>query len=224
MTAQAVGQITKTLGHIALHFRKAEDGPAAARLLQMFGYGVVQEIPLPNSTSFYQFAVDRNAPLNGSGILYLSRMSDQQLALLDAIHQALKVGQPQEHAAVAAMRAAQVSDPEVGFHVGILMQSLEELEEVVERIRAAAQTDPALKNRIKIVANRARRGDPKIDARMDASPVFGHTPRECYGKYGCQAFIETSLLSSGPLGENLVLELDYVFPGYPEHMFNKTLI
>lgn len=223
-SSAANGRINKTLGHVALHYRKAEDGPRAARLFEKLGYVRVQEIPLPNGSHFYQFALDPNAPLEGDGILYLSRASDQQLALLDAVHSALRVGRPDEHEAVRAMRAAQVSDPEVTFHVGILMKSLEELERVVVNVRDSAERDPDFKGRLKIVANRARRGDPQIDSRMDASPVFGATPRECYGKYGCQAFIETNLLSSGPLGENLVIELDYVFPGHPQHMFNKTEI
>lgn len=224
MSERTNTEITKTLGHVALQFRDTADGPAAAGLLQMLGFGIVQEIPLPNGSTFYQLAIDQRAPLDGDGILYLSRMSDQQLALVSAIEQALKVGQSGEHPCVAAMREAQVADPEVGFHVGILMKSLEELEQAVERVRAAANNDPRLKGRVKFIANRARRGDPEIDARMDASPVFGSTQRECYGKYGCQAFIETTLLRGGPLGESLVIELDYVFPGHPQHMFNNTLI
>jgi hypothetical protein len=220
----ASSPISKTLGHLALHYRKTEDGPRAARLFEKLGYVRVQEIPLPNGSNFYQFAVDGNAPLEGDGILYLSRASEQQLAVLDAVHSALRIGQSNEHPAVSAMRAAQVTDPEVTFHVGILMKSLEELESLVVNLRESAQHDPDFKGHIKVIANRARRGDAKIDARMDASPVFGHTPRECYGKYGCQAFIETDLLTSGPLGDNLVIELDYVFPGHPQHMFNKTEI
>jgi len=216
----AKGPISKTLGHLALHYRKAEDGPLAARLLQRLGYVRVQEFPLPNGSHFYQFAVDENAPLMGDGIIYLSRASDQQLAVLEAVHTALRIGKSDEHPAVSAMRAAQVTDPEVTFHVGILMKSLEELERAIASVRQ----DPELAGRIEVVANRARRGDAQIDARMDASPVFGQTERQCYGKYGCQAFIKTDLFTSGPLGENLVIELDYLFPGHPQHMFNKTEI
>lgn len=216
--------ISKTLGHVALHYRSAEDGPRAARLFELLGYAQVQAIPLPNGTMFYQYAVDPSAPLEGDGILYLSRASDAQLALHAAIRDALRIGKPGEHASVAAMRAAQVSDPEVGFHVGILMKSLEELEQAVSRVRDVALGESDFRGRIKIIANRARRGDAEIDARMSASPVFGDTPRQCYGRYGCQAFIQTDLLVSGPLGENLVIELDYLFPGHPEHMFNKTEI
>jgi hypothetical protein len=223
-TTDIPGPVSKTLSHIALQYRNTEDGPAAARLLEMLGCRKVQEIPLPNGTTFYQFAVDSNAPLMGDGILYLARASDQQLALIDAIRDALNVGKSTEHPAVQAMRDAQVADPEVGFHIGILMQSLEELEERVSKAREAATYDPGIKGRLTIVTNRAKRGDPMIDSRMDASPVFGGTPRQCYGRFGCQAFIETSLLSGGPLGENLVIELDYLFPGHPHHMFNMTEI
>lgn len=215
--------VGNTLGHVGLQYRKAEDGPLAARLLEMLGYKKIIELPLPIG-NFYEFVVDQNTPLIGDSIVYLCRASDQQLALNQAIHAALHIGQAGEHPAVAAMRASQLTDPESTFHVGILMQSLEQLEQACLKVLDAEANDAAFKGRIKFLCNRARRGDAKIDARMDASPIFGKTPRETYGRNGCQAFIVTDLISTGLLGDNLAIELDYVFPGYPEHILNKVEI
>jgi len=213
--------VANTLGHVGLQYANKEDGPLAARLLEMLGYRKLIELPFPNG-NFYEFVVDQNTPLIGDGIMYLGRASDQQLALRKAIHESLHLGQSNEHPAVAAFRAAQLSDPEVTFHVGVLMQSLEQLEQACLRVIDAEKNDPAFKGRIKFICNRSRRGDPKVDARMDASPIFGKTPRETYGRNGCQAFIVTDLISTGLLGENIGIELDYVFPGYPEHLLNKV--
>jgi hypothetical protein len=49
------------------------------------------------------------------------------------------------------------------------------------------------------------------------------TPRQTYGRFGCQAFVETDLPAGGLLGENMVIELDYAFPGHAENMFVKTV-
>jgi hypothetical protein len=38
-----------------------------------------------------------------------------------------------------------------------------------------------------------------------------------------QTFVETDLPAGGLLGENMVIELDYAFPGHAENMFVKTV-
>ena len=61
-----------------------------------------------------------------------------------------------------------------------------------------------------------------IDARLDASPLYAGVTRTTYDRNGVQAFIRTDLLCSGPLGEDCVIEFDFVFPGYSENMLTKT--
>jgi hypothetical protein len=111
-------------------------------------------------------------------------------------------------------------DYEASFHFGFLVETLEELEGLVLTLRELAETDPLLKGRIRIGANRARRGDPAVDARLDASPVFGAVEREAYGRAGVQVFVETDLIRAGQLGENMYFEFDYVFPGHDSHVLS----
>jgi len=92
--------------------------------------------------------------------------------LTSVIRENLKVDQPGEHAVIAKVRAAQDSDPEYDLHLGILFNSLEEIEERVVRIRDAGLNDPDLRGRVKIILNRARPGTGEVDERMDQSPLF----------------------------------------------------
>lgn len=50
--------------------------------------------------------------------------------------------------------------------------------------------------------------------------MFGSCSRFAYGSNGVQVFVETDLVRSGQLGESMVFELDYVFPGYDSHILS----
>lgn len=210
----------RSMGHMALHYKKAEDGPLAARLLGMLGYIQTQDLTLPDGSHFYRFVVDSRHHPRGDGIVYLSRVPDAQLDLMNAIHGALKVGTNEEHPAVRAMRERMDQDPEYGFHYGTLFDSLEDLENVFTTLEDANRNDPELKGRLKLVYNRSLPGTPEVDARLDASPIYKDATRFAYGKNGVQAFLETDILSSGLLGETMILEFDYVFPGYANHVLS----
>ncbi len=59
---------------------------------------------------------------------------------------------------------------------------------------------------------RARRGkQPDIDARMDASAVFGDDDRSAFSDYGVQCFVRTNLFAAGLLTFGQLIELDYYF-------------
>lgn len=209
-----------TMGHIALHYPEKDDGPVAARLLEIIGLRQTQVLPLADGSNFYRFVVDDRHHDRGDGIIYLSQVPPAQKALHAAIREALAVNTDAEHAAVRDMREAMKADPEYSFHVGLLTHSLEELEGLVSTLRDLAANDPALKGRLNIVINRPLPGDAEVDARLDASPVFGGVTRHAYGRNGVQVFIETDLLVSGPLGDNMVLEIDYVFPNAASHILS----
>lgn len=211
-----------TLGHVALHYREPEHGPLAARLFDLLGFTRREEIPLPDGTVFYHLLVDGGATNNGDGILYLSPLRRPHRWLYDTIHEALGIGTPDEHPAVGKVRAAETKDPEAGFHVGFLLPTLERLEEAFLRVRAEAEKDPEFGRHVQILVNRAKPGVPEIDARLDASPLYAGVTRYTYGRHGVQAFVRTDLLCTGPLGEECVIEFDYVFPGYPENILTKT--
>lgn len=217
-TQEAVGD--RSMGHMALHYKKAEDGPLAARLLTMLGFVETQDLLLPNGSHFYRFVVDSRHSARGDGIIYLSVLPDAQRDLMDVIHGALNVGQANEHPAVVAMRAKLEEDPEYSFHFGTLFESLEELEDIFLKLDDANRNDPELKGRLKLVYNRSLPGNAEVDARLDASPIYGGVTRYAYGKNGVQAFLETDILSSGILGETMMLEFDYVFPGYTSHVLS----
>jgi hypothetical protein len=208
----------RTMGHVALHYARREDGPAAARLLGLIGFVETQALPLSDGSIFYRFVVDEAHRDRGDGILYLSAMPAAQAALIDAACHALGVGTDREHPSVADLRRAVAQDPEYLFHIGTLIHSLEDLERVTMALLAC--DDAEFAGRIKITINRPRPGDPAVEARLDASPVFGPVKRHAYGRHGVQVFVETDLLVAGPLGEAMVLELDYVFPGHSDHILS----
>lgn len=213
-------QGARSMGHMALHYKNPEDGPLAARLLTMLGYVQTQDLLLPNGTHFYRFVVDTRHSPRGDGIVYLSVIPDAQRDLTAAIHQALNVGTDHEHETVVAMRAKMDEDPEYSFHYGTLLESLEDLESIFLGLEEANANDPELKGRLRLVYNRALPGNPAVDGRLDASPIYKGVTRYAYGKNGVQAFLETDLMASGILGETMMLEFDYVFPGYDSHVLS----
>ncbi|ABP64542.1 hypothetical protein Saro_3683 (plasmid) [Novosphingobium aromaticivorans DSM 12444] len=208
-----------TMGHLALHYGKPSDGPIAARLLSLMGLHETQMLPLPGG-NFYRFVVSQEHFARGDGIVYLSCLPEAQLRLIEAIHSALGVGTDAEHEAVAGYRAMMAQDYEASFHFGFLVPSLEELEEMVLSLQDLATNDPDFKGRIGIGMNRARRGDEAVDARLDASPVFGNATRYAYGRGGVQVFVETDLVRAGQLGDRMYFEFDYVFPDQGSHILS----
>jgi hypothetical protein len=211
---------SKTYGHLAVHYRKPEEGPLAARLLREIGFTECYSMAQPDGNTFYHFVIDEQANRGTDRIFYLLCMPDVLRKLYDEMHKALKVGTDEESAAVTELRAAQDADPEFNFHAAVVYPSLVDLEEKVARLQDLAANDPELKDRIKVTLNRAKPGTPEVDARMDASPVFGDVTRYTYGENGVQVFVETDLIAGGPLGDNWVFEFDYVFPGYKNNILN----
>jgi hypothetical protein len=217
--ANPVSDKSLTMGHLALHYGKPEEGPLASRLLQMMGLVETQVLPLPNG-NFYRFVANRAHYGRGDGIVYLSCLPEPQARLIEAIHQALHVGTDHEDDAVKGYRAMMAQDFEASFHFGFLVPTLEELEALVQALRELEASDPAFKGRIHVGMNRARRGDAEVDARLDASPVFGNARRYAYGSAGVQVFVETDLVRAGQLGENMYFEFDYIFPDRASHILS----
>ena len=211
------GQLS--MGHLALHYGKPEDGPLAARLLGLMGLTETQMLPLPGG-NFYRFVVSNNHFGRGDGIVYLSCLPEAQSRLIAAIHDALGVGTGNEHEAVKDFRAMMAQDYEASFHFGFLVESLDELERMVLNLQDLADNVPDLKGRNHNGMNRARPGNAAVDARLDASSLFGNITRYAYGSAGVQVFVETDLMCAGQLGHNMYFEFDYVFPGYDSHVLS----
>lgn len=212
-------EATRTLGHMALHYPRPEDATAAARLMSLMGFVQTQELPLPTGP-FYRFVIAQKHHHRGDGIVYLSACPPAQRAFFDAVHKALKFGQPDENSVVAELRQALVQDPEYAFHLGLLSDSLEDIERTMSALEDAAVNDPLLKGRITVSYNRPLTGDVSVDDRLDGSPVFKDVTRYAYGRNGVQAFISTDLLVNGPTGDALVIELDYIWPEATSHILS----
>ena len=210
---------SRSMGHMALHYPRAEDAAGAARLLELLGFICTQELPLPTGP-FYRYVISDKHFHRGDGIVYISCCPPAQRAFFDAVHAALKFGQADEDPSVAALRAAQVADPEYAFHVGLLSDSLEDIEATMTRLTEAAASDPLLKGRVQVSYNRPLPGVAEVDERLDQSSIFGGVERHAYGRNGVQAFVATDLLINGPTGDALVLELDYVWPDTTSHILS----
>lgn len=222
-TAHPVSDRSLTMGHLALHYATPDDGPLASRLLQVMGLVETQMLPLPNG-NFYRFVANPGHFARGDGIVYLSCLPEPQARLIAAIHSALHIGTDREHDAVKGWRTMMAQDFEASFHFGFLVPALEQLEALVQALTRLEATDPAFAGRLTIGMNRARRGDAAIDARLDASPVFGQATRYAYGSAGVQVFVETDLVRAGQLGDAMVFEFDYVFPGHDSHILSVVEI
>ncbi|KFG88291.1 hypothetical protein BV98_003874 [Sphingobium herbicidovorans NBRC 16415] len=209
----------RSMGHVALFYPNIEDGPAAAKLLKLLGFVETQMLPFPNG-AFYRFVVHDSYQSRGDGIVYLSALPAAQAALNKAAREALGYGTDKEHEAVGALREAVLADPEYTFHIGTLVDSFDVIEKMTLDLIDANENDPDLKGRLKVTVNRPRLGNAEIDARLDASPAFGEVKRYAYGRNGLQLFVETDLLSSGQIGDTLILEFDYVWPGYDSHILS----
>ncbi|GLV30635.1 hypothetical protein TomTYG75_31500 [Sphingobium sp. TomTYG75] len=209
----------RSMGHVALYYPNAEDGPVAAKLLTLLGFVETQMLPFPQG-NFYRFVVHNDNRSRGDGIFYLAALPAAQAALNKAAREALGYGTDKEHAAVAALREAVDSDPEYTFHIGTLVDSFEVIEKMTLALIDANENDPDLKGRLKVKVNRPRQGNAEIDAQLDASPAFGNVTRYAYGRNGLQLFVETDLLTSGQIGDTLILEFDYVWPGFDSHILS----
>ncbi|EQB08814.1 hypothetical protein L288_07240 [Sphingobium quisquiliarum P25] len=220
MKAQTIDRssVAQTISHVNLHYPLPEDGEAAAVLLETAGLVRTQEMELPSGGTFYRFTANSHALNQADNIVYLSPLPPATAQLIAAARESLGMGTANEHPAVSAYRAAHAADPEYDFHVGFLLDSLDFLEERFLALQALEAKDARFAGRLKFLVNRALPGNSEIDARMDASPVYRGVTRYTYGRNGVQAFCETDLIVDGPLGSGLVLEFDYVFPGYDDHI------
>ncbi|MDE2436185.1 MAG: hypothetical protein KGM49_08000 [Sphingomonadales bacterium] len=218
-TRPAGARSDRTMGHLALHYGAESDGPIAARLLKAMGLVETQVLSLPGG-NFYRFVANPGHAARGDGIIYLAALPEPQRKLIETIQSLLGMETAAQHQAVTDYQAMLASDPEASFHFGFLVDSLDDLEAMVLNLRDLNEFDPELKGRLTIGVNRARRGDAEVDARLDASPVFGSCERYAYGRNGVQVFVATDLIKAGQLGDRMFLEFDYVFPGRTDHILS----
>jgi hypothetical protein len=206
------------MGHLNLHYLSPEDAESAARLMEILGFVRTQEMPLPRGGTFFRFTLNGETPTRGDAIVYLSTLPGPLAQLRSAIREALGADGASPHPAVVAAREGLAHDPEQNLHLGVLFSSLDALEAAILKLKALAGGE--FEGRMSFVMNRPRNGVPEVDARLDASPIYAGVQRYTFGKNGVQAFVVTDIVVTGPLAENMVFELDYVFSGYEDHILS----
>src|SRR6202043_1839265 len=114
------------IGHMALHYGPGDEQPAR-RLLELIGCKLVDNGPKPGSDGFCTVLVDQDSANSADNIMFLSRVSDGQLQLEEAITAGLKG----DGDTLAAYREKTVASPEIISHIGIRYPSFEALEEAI---------------------------------------------------------------------------------------------
>jgi hypothetical protein len=194
------------IGHMALHYGPGDE-QQARRLLELIGCTLVDNGPKPGSDGFCTVLVDQGSANYADNIMFLSRVSDGQLELEEAITDGLK----DDNEAVAAYRAKTLASPEIISHIGIRYPSFEALEEAIGALEAAAKPGGELEGRIQVTKHIRLGLDPAIDERIAASPVFADDVVPAYADFWLQCFVRTDLCGFGILAFGHVFELDFVF-------------
>jgi len=198
------------IGHMALHYGPGDEQPAR-RLLELIGCTLVDNGPKPGSDGFCTVLVDHDSANYADNIMFLSRVSDGQLQLEEAITAGLNAGPKGEDDAVAAYRAKTLASPEIISHIGIRYLSFEALEEVIGALEEAAKPGGELDGRIQVTKHIRLGLDPAIDERIAASPVFADDVVPAYADFWLQCFVRTDLCGFGILAFGHTFELDFVF-------------
>jgi hypothetical protein len=194
------------IGHMALHYGPGDERQAR-RLLELIGCTLVDNGPKPGSDGFCTVLVDQGSANYADNIMFLSRVSDGQLELEEAITAGLK----DDNEAVAAYRAKTLASPEIISHIGIRYSSFEALEEAIGALEDAAKPGGELEGRIQVTKHVRLGLDPAIDERIAASPVFANDVVPAYADFWLQCFVRTDLCGFGILAFGHTFELDFVF-------------
>ncbi len=200
----------RVFGHLALHYMPGDEQPAR-RLLELMGCTLVDNGPDPGRDGFCTVLVDPVEANYADNIFFLSRVSDEQLAIEQAISAAL-ASTDGNAAVLAAYRTKTTAAPESISHIGIRYASFGALEEVLLAIERETAAGGVLEGRAQVVKYRARPGlDDEIDARLAASPAFRGDERPAFANSWVQCFVTTDVLGFGILALGHTFELDFVF-------------
>jgi hypothetical protein len=182
----------RSLGHVALGIGPG-DGPAAAELLRALGLEVTDNGPSKMGEPWYTALVDPHTFEGLENLFFVVPTSHEQRTL-EASMSAVDASE---------FLASKRTNPESASHVALAYRDLETLEAAVRAVREL--------DRVSVRVFRARRGDPTIDERMDASDVFGEIDEEAFVDRTIQVFVHTDLVSTSLLCLGQTIELDYVF-------------
>jgi len=196
-----------TLGHLALHYRPG-DYERAHHLFEALGAHLEHNGP----QGFFSIVFDRDGWNYVDNVMYLAQAGPVLLGLEDAVVEGLRAGTADEDPRLAAFREQRASFPEALDHFGIRYESFDALERAVLALQTATAPGGALEGRATVTRYRARAGqDPRIDAAMDASPIFGDHDDDGTSRadYGVQVFVKTDVCAAGLFAFGQTIELDY---------------
>jgi len=194
------------LGHLALYYRPGTE-VAARTLLTDLGCELVDNGPRPGEDGFASALLDPSTADHHDNLVYVARMGDAQWALEQQVD-ALLAGDEGR-----ALRDRVAEYPESAPHVGVVYDSLDELEGALLALDSHAAPGGPLHGHVEVVRYRARPGlDDAVDARMAASPVFTDDDPPAFGDHIVQCFVHTDLF--GSLTSARVIELDFAFPPF----------
>lgn len=200
----------RSMGHLAFYYRPGLE-EAARVLLTDLGCELVDNGYAPGQDGFSSALLDGPRANHADNLVYLGRMSEEQLRAEDALEKSL---------AQLGMADAwrDISDiPESRPHFGIRFHTMEALEEALLRVHEHAEPGGPLAGHVRFRNLRARPGlDADTDARIEASPVFQGDEKAGYTDYLVQCFIRNDLF--GNLTSAGTIELDYAFPRFFERV------
>jgi hypothetical protein len=201
----------RNLAHVALVYRPG-DGPAAAELLGLFGFELVDMGPHRETTlHWWSVFVDAGSTFEDN-LVYLIPASPAQVALEAEIGRT-RAADPALDAAWSAFDGFSAGDPERSFHFGFTYGSFDELEAAALAVLAAGAPGGSLEGRVwrRNVFRPTPGVHPAIDARLASSALVHADDRLCLAPNGFQLWFGTDLLASNLLAVGQVLEMDHVF-------------
>ena len=203
------------LGHLALHYMPGDEHKAR-RLLELMGCTLVDNGPSPGADGFCTVLVNGSDANYADNIMFLSAVTPEQAAVEAAIRDALQAGGRREDPAVGKLRESMAVKPESTSHIGLRFRNLEELEQTLAGIEAAAAPGGELEGRIQLVKYPPRPGDDAaasatVAERVAASTAFSGGEPPSFAPYWIQCFVTTDLCGFGILAFGSTFELDYVF-------------
>ena len=178
---------TRQLNHVELVYRPGERD-LAKRFFELLGCRV-----LDRGGTFLSALVEPGGHDFMNNCFYASEVTEEQWrldgALLDSRGEGDEIGSAQD-AYLERLRR----EPQRSFHFGIRYPELTQLEQTVDTIRSAGESDDALKGRV-WVSNVFRPGDPGS-----------------YTDVMVQAFVRTDVVAAGLLALGQHVELQWHLP------------
>jgi hypothetical protein len=187
LTSLVAAPLTRRLNHVELVYAPGERG-LATRALELLGCRV-EDMGGPFLTAY----VGENEHDIANNVLYASEVTAEQWAFEKDLSAMLAANGPLAETARAYLERLR-DEPQRSCHFGLRFASEDSYEQVLERLRNVAVTDP------------------ELGERLTLSGVFRPGDPGAYSKIMIQAFVRTDVLASGLLSMGQHFELQWQLP------------